>query len=639
MPLIAESLRNISHALLVAALVIAGLVLGKDILIPLTFAVMVAFVLSPVVRALMRWGIPHAAAVLVAVSAVTGGLIGVSGVLSNEILVLTSELGQYKANVIAKVRTLTGSATGSGTLAKATAAVESLSTELEKEIKGDGAAPSAPIAPVAGSDAGTSSKSSPSAATPPTVVVAQPAKPSAPSPGMELLGALGGPLAKIALTFLFAIFLLLQYQDLRDRVVRVIGTDHMSDTTSAMSEAGSRLSRLFLMQAVLNASFGAFVGIALWWIGVPNALLWGFVAAIMRFVPYIGSFLAAVPPIFLAAAVDPGWTMFVATLAVFVIGEPLMGHVVEPLVLGKRAGISPFAMVASASFWTLIWGPIGLILAAPLTMTMIVVGRYIEGLEFFSVLLGDEPALTQDQEFYHRLLSDDPISAVDSFERRTEEKNVSAAIDELVLPALSLAAYDHRLGRLDQQQLTNITETVADLKDSLASENDAAPTPRTGKRVLILAARGAVDNAAATFVGDALAGATQLNVVAINEASGLTALGSARAVAGDAPFTNVLIVTVGGADQSQIRFIAKRAIRDFPNAKISVLDGQQNSVKRIISGEPRDVDPVPITRRFDDVLQQLKVLGTAGGDRPARPDGDIATGGEAPVTLIPAVAN
>lgn len=599
MPLMSDSLRNLASSLTVAALIIAGLVLGRDVLIPLTLAALIAFVLSPVVRALTSWRFPRAAAVLATVTMVTAGLAGFSGLVSNELLGLTGELSTYKANVISKVRAVTGAATSGGTIAKATAAVESLGNDLQKEMSGQ---PSTPSPRATGVQTQQTEA-------PPAVVVAAPPPPALKNPVVEFLSAFGQPMAQIALTFLFAIFLLLQYQDLRDRIVRIVGTDHMSDTTSAMSEAGSRLSQLFMMQALLNGAFGLFVGVALWGIGVPNAALWGVLAAVMRFVPYIGSLIAAVPPVLLAAAVDPGWSMFFATLAVFVIGEPVMGHAVEPMLLGKKAGISPFAMVASASFWTLLWGPVGLILAAPLTMGLIVLGRYVDGLAFFSILLGDDPPLSSEQVFYHRLLSDDPVSAIETFETAIDDTTLSAAVDDLVLPALTLAAYDNRAGRLDRDQIGNVTKTMTALRDSLPRLPDDADvdagSSANQRRVLVFAARGAIDEAAAAFAASAISSSANTLVPLASDASGLTALGGAHALAGNEGVDAIVIVSVGGAERTQLRFIAKRAQREFPGVATYILEHHRNDGIRH-ANSVADEEDVRTLRRLADVIAQVK---------------------------------
>ena len=366
-------------------------------------------------------------------------------------------------------------------------------------------------------------------------------------------------------------FLLLQYQDLRDRVVRVVGTAHMSNTTSAMSEAGDRLSQLFLMQAILNSAFGIAVGVTLWFIGIPNAPLWGVLSAFMRFVPYVGSVLAAIPPLLLAAAVDPGWGMLFATLAVFLIGEPLMGHVIEPLVLGKKAGISPFAMIASASFWTIVWGPIGLILAAPLTMTLVVLGRYVTGLEFFSVLLGDEPALSPEEQFYHRLLSDDSISASQKFEAALESNPIADVTDTLVLPALRFAAIDHRRGRLNREQALQLAETTNHLRERITDLEDIDLEKEAIKgqaKILILAGRGSIDSAAAAFIASVLQSTLASSISVMSESSGLTALSSARGEQQKTPINVLVVATVGGMEQQQLQFLVKRAAKQFATAEV-----------------------------------------------------------------------
>ena len=234
---------------------------------------------------------------------------------------------------------------------------------------------------------------------------------------------------------------------------------NLSGATAALDDAAGRLSELFLAQALMNIGFGAVVGASLWMIGVPNSLLWGGLAILMRFVPYVGSFIAAIPPILLAVAVDPGWGMAIAVLVIFLIGEPLMGHVIEPLLLGPKAGLSPFAMLASAAFWALVWGPIGLILAAPLTLTMIVVGRHVNGLKFMTVLLGDEPALSPEQQFYHRLLASDALGAAQQLEKASVDKSLIEIGDGIVLPALHLAAADFDRHQFDREQAQSILDT------------------------------------------------------------------------------------------------------------------------------------------------------------------------------------
>ena len=197
----------------------------------------------------------------------------------------------------------------------------------------------------------------------------------------------------------------------------------MQRSTAALDDAASRLSRFFLMQTILNAGFGVFIGAGLWLIGVPNAVLWGILAGLMRFVPFVGSIIAAFFPIALAAAVDPGWSMVLATAALFIVAEPLAGQVIEPVLYGHHTGLSPVAIVVSTLFWALLWGPIGLLLATPLTVCLVVLGRHIEALEFIEVLLGDEPALEPEERFYQRLLAGDATEAADQAEKQLKEQS------------------------------------------------------------------------------------------------------------------------------------------------------------------------------------------------------------------------
>lgn len=564
MPLISESLRNISAALMVGAILIAALVLGKDVLIPLTLAMVLAFILSPVVGWIAKMRVPRALAVTFVMLLLIAVVAGFTAVVSAQLISLTAGIGSYRANVIEKVRAVTGRSGGQSDLAKAAKEVGSLGAAIRKEIAAEPAVP-LEMRP---------SISTPEVPAGKTIIVTKEDDESDSGYGDYLATAVT-PFAKGALTLLLTLFLLLQYQDLRDRVVRVVGTDNMTDTTSAMSEAGDRLSQLFLTQALLNGAFGVVVGLALWAIGIPNAVLWGLVTAVMRFVPYIGSFLAAIPPIILAAAVDPGWGMFFATVAVFGIGEPIMGHVVEPLVLGKRAGISPFAMVASASFWTLLWGPVGLILAAPLTMALIVLGRYIPSLEFFSVLLGDEPALAPHQEFYQRMLSEDSVSAAQQLEVALASAPGAEVTDTLILPALKLAAQDLRRGRLDKEQIAELIKTSSEVR-ALVYDDEKAKGDRAAvaefSRTLVIPMRGDIDIVAGQFIGEILVARMGDRLVTVSSSSGLTAIADAKPEAGAQRPEKIVLVSVSGIEQSQLQYIITRAGRDFPGVQLLVLD-------------------------------------------------------------------
>ncbi len=239
-----------------------------------------------------------------------------------------------------------------------------------------------------------------------------------------------------------------------------------------LNDAATRLSRLFLIQLALNTAFGVVIGTGLWIIGIPSPVLWGILAAILRFVPYIGAVISAVFPLALAAAVDPGWSMLLWTAALFLVVEPVVGHVIEPLLHGHSTGLSPTAVVASATFWTALWGPVGLVLATPLTVCLVVLGRHVERLEFLDVMLGDRPALSPSELFYQRMLAEDPAEAVDKAEEFLKDKALSTYYDEVALPGLRLAQRDIVRETLDRAQSEKIKEAVIEVVDDLIDQED-----------------------------------------------------------------------------------------------------------------------------------------------------------------------
>jgi len=597
MPMFTDSIRGLAAALTITALMIAALVLGRDVLIPFALATVLAFILAPIVRYLVGHRVPRGAAVGLVVLTLVAVLIAGSVMFSGQLLSLTASLAGYKDNLVQKVRLVTGARTGDGAISKAAESVDQLEKAFKKQ-----AASGAPVSVA------------------PPVVVGRESTSSVSSFFEQLRGALG-PLTGAGLTLLFAAFLLVQYHDLRDRVVRLAGTDNMAATTSAISEAGSRLSRLFLMQALLNAGFGIIVSVALAVIGVPNAVLWGVATFFLRFIPFIGSFLSAIPPILLAAAVDPGWGMAIATLALFAIGEPLVGHVVEPHILGRGVGLSPFAMVAAASFWSLVWGPIGLILAAPLTMLIVVLGRYIPRLEFMSVLLGDAAALAPAEEFYHRILSADSAAAADQLENAITETSLEGAADSIVLPGLRIAARDHRLDRLDEDQIASLRESLKTTIELTADEFTATTAARDVilanptvelSQIIVVPARGPVDAIAATFVAASLQRAADRTCVAVEHASGLMALSAARTLASDAGTDTIILSTVGGVENRHLRLLVKRAQRDFPAARLLVCDWGAEEESLAPSSEPAGVRS-KVIRKLSEVTTVLAYRSTNDG--------------------------
>ena len=290
-----------------------------------------------------------------------------------------------------------------------------------------------------------------------------------------LISPLVHPLATTGIIIIFVIFILLQREDLRNRLIRLAGSYDLQRTTAALDDAAARLSRLFLTQLIVNGAFGVVIGTGLWFIGIPSAILWGILAAVLRFVPYIGAVIAAAFPLALAVAVDPGWSMLLWTLALFLVVEPVVGHVIEPMVYGHSTGLSPVAVVASATFWTALWGPIGLVLATPLTVCLVVLGRHVERLEFLDVMFGDRPALSPPEIFYQRMLAGDPTEAAEKAEQFLKERSLASYYDEVALKGLQLAQADAERGALDPERLTKIRDAVSEFASDVSDQDDRPP--------------------------------------------------------------------------------------------------------------------------------------------------------------------
>ncbi|KQP03454.1 MAG: AI-2E family transporter [Methylobacterium sp.] len=411
----------------------AALYLGRDIFVPVTLAILLSFVLVPAVRLLRRIRVPRALAVMLVVIAAFGALLGIALLIANEAAQLAADLPRYQLTMRDKIASLKEATAGSGTLTRVIDMAQDIGAQLQPEAK-DAVAEAA--------KAGSLDR--------PLHVQIAAAK-------VGLLGTLGAfaapilhPLATTGLILIFTIFILLQREDLRNRAIRLAGSGDLRRTTAAIDDAVSRLSRFFLAQLCLNIAFGFVIGLGLWWIGVPNPILFGVLAAIMRFVPYVGAAISALLPLVVAAAVDPGWTMVIATAALFLVVEPIAGHVIEPLLYGHSTGLSPIAVILAATLWAFLWGPIGLVLATPITVCLVVLGRHIERLWFLDVILGDQPALSPPEIFYQRMLAGDPAEAIDQGELFLKARALVTYYDEVVLAGLLMAQEDLARGALDR---------------------------------------------------------------------------------------------------------------------------------------------------------------------------------------------
>jgi predicted PurR-regulated permease PerM len=376
-------------------------------------------------------------------------IIGALGAyIGSEFAHLAGDLPRYQTNLSHKIDSIRGAAHGNGLIARASAMLDQLDNEFTGAVE----------------TANTATQ----AAEKPTLVEIKQDDGGPLHIVQAIAGPLLAPLATATIVIIFVIFILLQKEDLRDRFIRLAGAHDLRRTTIALDDAANRLSRYLLIQTAINTCFGIIIGTGLWLIGIPNAGLWGLIATMFRFVPYIGVPLAAVLPVALAVAIDPGWGKVAMTAGLYAVVESLTGQAVEPVLYGRSTGLSATAILVAATFWTWVWGPVGLLLSTPLTMCLVVVGRHVEHLRFLDVLLGDKPALGHEESLYLRLLQGDPDEAANHAEVYLKEKPLAAYYDEVVLKALTLAQHDIQRGALDSERRHRVRETLQGLLHNLS---------------------------------------------------------------------------------------------------------------------------------------------------------------------------
>lgn len=434
-----------------AVIAVAALYFAKDVLVPIVLAVLLAFVVAPLAGLLRRLYLGRTFSVVIAMLMALA-VVGFTGaVIGQQVTGLAEDLPRYAERIQKKVTAL--GKTGFGTLP------DQLSRVARRFETTSPTPPSPRLS---------------RRARPIPVEVHEPPE-SGWQTARRILAPVVGPLETFVIVLVVAIFILLQREDLRDRVIRLFGSSDLHRTTRAIDEAAGRLSRYFLTQLALNGLFGGVIAFGLWWIGVSSPLLWGLLAGLMRFVPYVGAFLAALPPLLLAVGAEPGWTMAIMVAGLFLITEPVMGYVVEPLVYGHSTGLSPLAVIVAAIFWTWLWGPIGLLLSTPMTLCLVVLGRHVPQLEFIDVLFGDRPALTPIESFYQRMLAGDADEVQDQAEQLLKERALSSYYDEVVVPGLRLALTDRRRGVVTRDCLDGIVDATCELVESLDGHDDVDP--------------------------------------------------------------------------------------------------------------------------------------------------------------------
>jgi predicted PurR-regulated permease PerM len=444
--------------LIAVVVVIVGLYFGRQVLIPLALATVLAFLLAPVVGWLekCRLGrVPTVVAVLVLAVALAGT---VGWIVSGQLLNIVEQFPNYKSNIHDRIQSLRVSQ--GSRLRNATNTVTELSNELS-----------------AASESAVDKKAAKtSGGRPLTVQVTQPPS-TAPQYLRTILGPLTGLIETCVIVIVFTLFMLVKREDLRNRVIRLAGPSQLNVMTQALDDASRRLSRYLLLQSLVNTVYGIIVGGGTYWLGIPHTLLWGVLGGLSRFVPYVGVPIAAAFPVAVALALFPGWHQAALIFGLFVVLELITGNVVEPWLYGAHTGISSLAILVAAVFWTILWGPVGLILSTPLTVCIFLVGRYVPQLSFLDVLLGDEPGLPLEAQFYQRLLARDQDEARDIAEVYLKEKPVGSFYDSVLIPALALAEQDRHLNSLEAETASFVSQSVRELIEELGerSPNDNEP--------------------------------------------------------------------------------------------------------------------------------------------------------------------
>ena len=497
--------RLLSLATMIA--VVSVLYFAREVLIPLAMAILVSFILAPIVLRLQRLGFTRVPAVLTAVACASALVFVSAWIFLYQMVDLAEQLPAYQKNIVKKVEVLNSSLTP--WIRKASKTIEDVNSQIDTE-KGNPSPESktentpetkdkeqpAPPPPqpksfteklgdlVSGSDTGKPERDEKTAAKELPARAANEPVPvqivSTPTSFSEILNSYVGPVlggfGTAAVIAILAIFILIEREDLRNRFIRLIGDRQLHTTTEALDDASTRVSKYLLMQLIVNVTYGLAVSIGLWLIGsftsqpIPNVAVFGLMATVLRFIPYIGPWIAAVLPIVLSLAISDGWLQPLLVIGWFIVLELLSNNVMEPMLYGSSTGISAFGIIISAVFWTWLWGGVGLVLATPLTVCMMVLGRHVPQFRYLEILLGDQPPLAFSATVYQRLLALDEDEVANTAKKYLQDHQLGEFFDEVLLPALVLANQDHQQGRIDDARWHYIHDALRELVVDLQEE-------------------------------------------------------------------------------------------------------------------------------------------------------------------------
>lgn len=589
--------------------VVAILYFAKEVLIPFALAIMLSFVLTPLVDRLEHWRLGRIPSVGIAVGLLCLAVVGTGWIVADQMVDVANNLPAYKSNILSKVKTFTSQQDGA--LSRARQAYDELTQELTDPKR---------VRPSTHSTSGDADKPSPREPVP-VAVVANRTSPLAWLQG--LMPPMFNALGTAGAVLLFVFFMLLEREDLRNRVIRLIGTGKISTTTLALDDAAHRVSRYLAMQLVVNATYGLAAAIGLYFIGIPNALLWGLLAGVLRYIPYVGPWIAATVPILLALAVFDSWAPPIYALSLFIVLELLSNNVMEPVLYRSSTGVSTIGILVAAIFWTWLWGAIGLVLSTPLTVCLTVLGRHVPRLEFLNILLTDEPALEPGARYYQRLLAEDQEEAAELIDKQLAESSLLDVFDTVLLPALTLAEQDGHRGRIDEDQRAFVRDSIQEFVEDHEDESPAPPdelsldqqdTSAT-RTIMCLPARDPADEIAAEMLASLL------------ESRGHKVLrASVRSLAGEmldrVADENVDLVYVSAVPpfaMTHARYLSKRLRARFPKLKIIIGLWHTRSNGRKVMDQAQSARADKLVTTLTEAVDLAKQLGPSSPAAAAPP--------------------
>ena len=425
--------------------VLGLLYFGREVLEPLALSLVLSLVLAPLVRTIARTGLGQLPATLISVLLTAICVLGVCIVLASQMVAVTADLPQYRAAIQTKLATVRE-------------VTERPFARIQAELRAV-----APVLPAPGPVARRGAATLVAGQNKPIPVEIRTPELSTTATITRLLSLVSGPIGKVGLILVLLIFILLEHESLRDRVVRLAGKGEVSRTMRALGDATEGVSRFFFSQFLVNVIFGAVVGVALWAADVPHAALFGALSGLLRFVPYLGALVAGAAIALFVAAIDPGWTLALTCLVIFAVLELIVANVVEPKVYGHSSGLSPLAVMVSALFWGSLWGPVGLLLSTPLTLCLVVAGRHVRALEPITILFADMPNTNEAQRFYHRLMSGEADAIIRDAHAYLRKSSFARYCDQILLPGLALGADEYATGRIEKTQQNKVRATIAAL--------------------------------------------------------------------------------------------------------------------------------------------------------------------------------